>query len=162
MATVSHYLALLREAYLVAALDKYSASEVRRRAAPPKLVPLNNGLITGGRLGEIPTRADAAAWGRLVENACLAYMINSGQKVNYWREEPLEVDAVVEGSWGKWAVAIKTGPFSVGELQGLLEFTRCHAEHRPLVLCEAAGIDAAQRAGVRAVPWSDFLWGGLV
>jgi len=25
--------------------------------------------------------------------------------VSYWREEPLEVDGVLEGSWGSWVVS---------------------------------------------------------
>jgi hypothetical protein len=27
----------------------------------------------------------------------------------YWREAPLQVDGVLEGTWGRWAVEIKTG-----------------------------------------------------
>jgi hypothetical protein len=42
-----------------------------------------------------------------MENACLAFAINQGRQVMYWREEPLEVDAVLDGSWGKWAVEVK-------------------------------------------------------
>jgi len=39
----------------------------------------------------------------------LAHAWNSGQVVSYWREEPLEVDGILEGSWGKWAIEVKTG-----------------------------------------------------
>ena len=58
------------------------------------------------------------------ENACLAFAWNAGQRVSYWREEPFEVDAVIEGNWGKWAVEIKTGAVSPADLRGLTEFTR--------------------------------------
>ncbi|MGQ0503696.1 MAG: hypothetical protein ACT4TC_00075, partial [Myxococcaceae bacterium] len=44
----------------------------------------------------------------------MAHAWNDGQKVSYWREEPLEVDSVLEGSWGSWAVEIKTGSFRLG------------------------------------------------
>src|SRR5207302_11007009 len=44
--TVAHYLALLQEAYLIAPLEKYSLQEHRRRASPPKLVVLNNALLS--------------------------------------------------------------------------------------------------------------------
>jgi len=40
--TVAHYLALLQDAYLVAPLERFSTRAHRRRAAPPKLVTLNN------------------------------------------------------------------------------------------------------------------------
>src|SRR6516225_2145114 len=44
--TVAHYLALLEDAYLVAPLERFSARAHRRRAAPPKLVTLNNALLS--------------------------------------------------------------------------------------------------------------------
>jgi uncharacterized protein len=44
--TLAHYLALFEDAYLVAALEGFSARAHRRRAAPPKLVTLNNALLS--------------------------------------------------------------------------------------------------------------------
>ena len=44
--TVAHYLALLQDAYLVAPLERFSQLTHRRRAAPPKLVSLNNALLS--------------------------------------------------------------------------------------------------------------------
>lgn len=97
--TVAHYLALLEEAFLVAPLGKHSAQPARRRAAPPKLVTLNNALLAVVDPRGIPERAtDPARFGAWVENACLAHAWNAGQRVSYWREEPLDVDAVLEGS----------------------------------------------------------------
>jgi predicted AAA+ superfamily ATPase len=45
--TIAHYLDLLRESYILVGLQKYAALEHRRRAAPPKLVALNNALLRG-------------------------------------------------------------------------------------------------------------------
>src|SRR5262245_27373231 len=120
--TIAHYLALLEEAYLVAPLGKYAAKAARRRAAPPKLVTLNNALVAAVHPGD-PSPDE---WGAWVENACLARAWNAGQSVWYWREEPLEVDGVIEGSWGAWAVEVKTGRFQPKDLTGLLEFNRRH------------------------------------
>ncbi|MGD0110361.1 MAG: ATP-binding protein [Armatimonadota bacterium] len=161
MTTIAHYLELLREAYLVAGLRKFSKGELRRRSSPPKLVPLNNAFITGGTHEDIPSRATAPErWGRLVENACLAHMANAGQTVHYWREEPIEVDAVVEGTWGKWAIEIKTGSFAAGELAGLLEFSKRFRSYRPLVVCNESDTGVAGRAGVDSISWQQFLWSG--
>jgi predicted AAA+ superfamily ATPase len=44
--TVAHYLALLQDAYLVAPLERFSQLTHRRRAAPPRLVSLNNALLS--------------------------------------------------------------------------------------------------------------------
>lgn len=160
LATVAHYLELLQEAYLVAPVRKFSTRELRRRASPPKLVPLNNALISASRQEDPPTPSDPAAWGRLVENACLAFAINAGQEVHYWREEPLEVDAVLSGSWGKWALEIKTGPYQSRDLAALLEFHRRHPDHHPLVICDPQATEPARRLGVATISWGEFLWRG--
>ena len=78
----------------------------------------------------------------------------------YWREEPLEVDAILDGSWGKWAIEVKTGRFEARELGPLLEFTRRHTEFRPLVLCDAEARATAERSGAQTLPWQEFLLGG--
>ncbi|HUL60816.1 MAG TPA: ATP-binding protein [Anaeromyxobacteraceae bacterium] len=158
--TVAHYLALLEEAFLVAPLPKYSARAARRRAAPPKLVTLNNALVAVmDPRGVADARSDPARFGASVENACLAHAWNAGQKVSYWREEPLEVDGVLEGSWGSWAIEVKTGGFRVGDLQAVLELVRRHPELRPLVICDDAGLATAERGGVPAMTWQEFLLG---
>jgi predicted AAA+ superfamily ATPase len=139
--TVAHYLTLLEEAFLVAPLPKYSTRAARRRASPPKLVTLNNALLAVmDPQGIASSVADPARFGTWVENACLAHAWNSGQSVSYWREEPLEVDGVLEGSWGKWAVEVKTGKFQMNDLTGLLEFTRRHPVFKPLVICSTGGL----------------------
>jgi uncharacterized protein len=159
--TVAHYLALLEEAFLVAPLPKYARRAARRRAAPPKLVTLNNALVAVmDPQGIVDARSDPGRFGAWVENACLAHAWNEGQEVSYWREEPLEVDGVLEGSWGTWAVEVKTGGFQASALKALLELVRRHPELRPLVICDDAGRAAAERAGVEAIRWQDFLLSG--
>ena len=161
LTTITHYLELLQEAYLVSILRKFSKAEVRRRASPPKLVPLNNAFITSSAREEAPSPfSEPQRWGRLVENACLAFALNSGETLHYWREEPLEVDAVLEGRWGKWVIEVKTGAFGVGDLAGLLEFSRRFRGYRPLVVCEEKECATARRVGVEATSWQQFLWSG--
>jgi predicted AAA+ superfamily ATPase len=159
--TLAHYLGLLRDAYLVAPLEKYSAQVHRRRSAPPKMVVLNNALLSathsGGALD--PVR-EPECFGLWVENACLAFAINQGQQVSYWREEPLEVDAIFEGSWGKWAVEVKTGRFDMPDLRGLLEFCRRHPAFKPLVITAPGDEESARRHGIESINWVDFLIGG--
>jgi predicted AAA+ superfamily ATPase len=156
--TVAHYLALLEEAYLVAALSKHSRRLARRRAAPPKLITLNNALLAVADPQGPPEPAqDPARFGAWVENACLAAAWNAGQQVTYWREEPLEVDGVLDGSWGRWAVEIKTGHVTPADLRGLFEFTRVAPAYQPLLVCESEARVAGERAGIRTIEWRDFL-----
>ena len=79
------------------------------------------------------------------------------ERVAYWREEPLEVDGVIEGSWGSWAVEIKTGNVTTADFRGLFEFTRRFPNFRALVLCDPANRYFAERAGIETMPWRDFL-----
>ncbi len=152
--TVAHYLEVLEQAYLVAGLEKFSPRMIRRRAAPPKIVVLNNGLMAA--LQDISDQHPR--WSFWVENACLAHAWNRGQEVYYWREEPLEVDGVLVGSWGKWAVEVKTGNFAARDLGGLLEFCRRYPDFQLLVLCSRDRADDTI-SGVRLMYWGDFLLG---
>ena len=128
--TIAHYLALLEDAYLVAAVPKFSTRALRQRAAPPKLVVLSNALLAAADpQGPPDPAADPARFGAWVENACLAHAWNAGQQLRYWREEPLEVDAIVDGSWGSWAIEVKTGGIDPSRLRGLAEFTRRFPVH---------------------------------
>jgi predicted AAA+ superfamily ATPase len=149
------------EARTIAPLGRYATSPTRRRAAPPKVITLNNALVAVSDPRGIPARTtDPARFGAWVENACLAHAWNAGQHVSYWREEPLEVDAVVEGSWGAWAIEVKTGSFTSADLRGISELTRRHSTLRPLVLCDDEARVTVERAGLAAMAWRDFLLDG--
>ncbi|MBK7670386.1 MAG: ATP-binding protein [bacterium] len=159
--TIAHYLKLLEEAFLVAGLERHSERLLRRRASPPKLVLLNNAFLAAMDPRGAPDRErEPDRFGAWVENACLAFAWNAGQQVRCWREEPLEVNAVLEGSWGPLAIEVKTGPFVAADLRGLFEFTRRHPAYRPLLLCDERHLEVARRCGVEAMAWDAFLWHG--
>jgi len=162
LATIADYLALLNDAYLVAALPKFASSEVRRRATPPKLVPLTNAFLAIASDAPPPTpEADPQRWGHWLENACLARACNDDHTVTYWREENLEVDMVVEGESGKWAIEVKGGSYTYRDLLGLCEFRQRNPEYRPLVIGDEAHRDVAEKAGIDFVDWRGYLLDGL-
>lgn len=159
--TIAHYLRLLEDAFLVAALEKHSGRQIRQRAAPPKFVILSNAILSALDPRGIPDpTGDPARFGVWVENACLSHAWNAGQQVRYWREEPLEVDAIIEGTWGKWAIEVKAGEYTGRDLTGLLEFVRRYPGYRPLVVCDDAGLGVAEHAGIQAMTWQRYLAGG--
>jgi predicted AAA+ superfamily ATPase len=157
--TIAHYLQLLEEACLVAGMRKYSERTVRQRAAPPKLTVLNHGLLAATGLAPDRDR-DPVRWGRWVENAVGAFAWNAGQTVRYWRAEPLEVDWVLDGSWGSWAIEVKTGAYRPQDSRGLLEFCRLHPRFQPLLLCNEGDEASGRDGGVRTQSWASFLMGG--
>ncbi|HET7569229.1 MAG TPA: ATP-binding protein [Gammaproteobacteria bacterium] len=99
--TLAHYLRLLSGAGMVTGLQKYAGRQIRQRASSPKLNVLNTALMSarhGRTFAEV--KQDSAAWGRLVESAVGAHLVNSaaglGAEVYYWRDRRAEIDFVVE------------------------------------------------------------------
>ena len=160
--TIAHYLEVLGEAYLITALPKFAATALRRRAAPPKLIPLSNALLAVAGDEQPPeVTTDPRRWGRWLENACLARAVNAGYRVSYWREEPYEVDMILSGEDGRWAVEIKSGEFTAYDLTGVLEFHRRNPEYRPLLIGRQRYRPVAENAGLAFIRWEDFVLDGL-
>jgi hypothetical protein len=109
--TLAHYLRLLEGSGLVAGVQKYSGSKVRRRASSPKLIALNNALITSQlQTSMSDARRDSELWGRLVESAVGASLLRTKPgKIFYWRERSREVDFVAEEEHGLLAIEITSG-----------------------------------------------------
>lgn len=155
--TISHYLDLLHEAFLVTPLQKFSNSEIRRRRSSPKLVVRNNALLVAGGMNPPDVATEPERWGRWVENACLARAVNDGLDLNFWREEPWEVDAVVTNGRERYLLEVKTGRYSVEDLRGLGHAAKKFPECRPVVLCDPGSERIAEAAGYEAASWVNFL-----
>jgi len=108
--TLAHYLELLQGAGMVAGLSKYSHGKVRQRGSSPKLQVCNTALMTviSGLTFE-EARHDYEYWGRLVESAVGAHLLNDSLGKNitltYWRERNMEVDFVLQ--YGKKIIGIE-------------------------------------------------------
>lgn len=160
--TLASYLEVLDDSFLIAPMRKYAFNEVRSRKAPPKLIALNNALLAALHPQGPPHQSrEPARFGTWVENACIAFARNAEQQVFYWREAAHEVDAVINGSWGKWVLEVKTGAFDSTDLRGLLEFSSRYPAFRPLVLCDDDYRMVAERLGVAAMDWRSYLIEGI-
>ncbi|HLB32634.1 MAG TPA: ATP-binding protein [Chthoniobacterales bacterium] len=112
--TLSHYLQLLQGAGMVAGLSKYSHGKIRQRGSSPKLQALNTALISASSgLDFQETRHDGDRWGRLVESAVGAHLLNdtlgTSIEVTYWREGNTEVDFVLQCGRAVVAIEVKSG-----------------------------------------------------
>ena len=98
--TLARYLHLLRSAGLLAGLQKFSNRPHLSKASSPKLNVLNTALMTAGSGYSFDeAKADRTFWGRLVESAVGAHLLNtagSDIRVQYWRESSREVDFVLQ------------------------------------------------------------------
>lgn len=111
--TLSRYLTLLGSAGLLTGLSKHTERPVLTRGSSPKLNVLNSALmavVSGYTFEE--ARADRSQWGRMVESAVGAHLINTASPrtdVRYWRDGDHEVDFVLHRGPRTVAVEVKSG-----------------------------------------------------
>jgi predicted AAA+ superfamily ATPase len=111
--TLSHYLQLLETAGLLAGIEKYSGSIVRKRSSSPKFQVFNNALLNSIAHDDLDqVKMQPEKWGRAVESAIGSHLINMGVKndfnVYYWRDRGLEVDFVLERYQKVIAIEVKS------------------------------------------------------
>lgn len=131
--TLAHYLELLGGAGLVAGIPKFSGSRVRQRGSSPKLLVLNNALMSatsGSSYRDAQQNADL--WGRLVESAVGAHL-HTNADLYYWREGNVEADWVVRRGQDVVAFEVTSGRRK-NSLPGLAAFARQHAPKRTLLV----------------------------
>ena len=113
--TISNYLYTLSEANLLGGLQKYAKDKARRYQSSPKFMVYNTALLSAlhGK-GFDAERESPERWGRWVESAVGAYLLNQaeiyGYNVYYWRENNDEVDFVLENRNKELlAIEVKSG-----------------------------------------------------
>jgi len=147
--TLANYLELLNDAGLLAGLEKFSPNMVRKRSSSPKFQVHNTAImsaISSERLDIL--LEDYEAWGRWVESAVGAHLINQVIKnkklsLHYWREGNDEVDYVVEYKKRVIALEVKSG--KAGKLSGLNAFDKKFQPEKSLLI------------GAGGIPWQEFL-----
>ncbi len=146
--TLAHYLDLLDTAGLLAGIEKYSNDKLRQRSSSPKFQVHNTALISAQHyetLQSITNKPDA--WGRIVESAVGAHLINNslitGYKMHYWRKGNDEVDFVLEYKRRIIGLEIKSG--NSKRASGIQAFERECSPERIIII------------GSSGLPWRDFL-----
>lgn len=146
--TIAHYLDLLHQAGLLGGLEKFSPQVVRQRGSSPKFQVHNTALISALHPHtRMEVQPDPAKWGRWVESAVGAHLINEalthGLSVHYWREGNHEVDFIL-GYQGRFVgLEVKSGFKSAGK--GLAVFSEKFSPCKTLVI------------GTGGLPWQAFL-----
>lgn len=135
--TLSHYLQLLGQAFLITGLSAYSRGEVRRRASSPKLVIQNNALVTACSPRALAMKNTDTAWrGRLVENAVGAALLqeytSSTTSLYYWRDGLFEADFVLADGPELFGIEVKSG--RPDKVSGLAAFKMKYPKASPLII----------------------------
>ncbi len=136
--TLAHYLDLLSGAGLLTGIPKMANHKARSKASSPKFQVFNTALMSA-QSGKTFQEAfeDKEFWGRLVESAVGAYLINAirGTQIElyYWRENNEEVDFVLKK--GKTLVAIEVKSSEKKEkLSGMNSFNKAFNPHKLLLI----------------------------
>lgn len=153
--TLAHYLDLLKGAGLLAGLSKYAGQKVRQRGSSPKLQVMNTALMTAlshTAFGNI--RSDPDQWGRLVESAVGAHLLNSvtgtNQEVHYWLDRNREVDFVLASGNVVTAIEVKSGSRR-SSLPGMEAFCQAFKiKHKILVGAQGMPLEKLLSAGIEA------------
>lgn len=153
--TLAGYLRLLETAFLASGLELFTRGEVRRRGSSPKLVLWNNALINAPSTRCFAeAHADGGTWGRLIENAVGAHLLNHLQgpqwSIAYWRSGDDEVDYVVAEGSRIWAIEVKSGRSR--RTQGLGAFRARWPRAKPWII-GAGGVPLAEFFARPAQEW---------
>ena len=145
--TLAHYLSLLSTAGLVAGIEKYSNNVIRKKSSSPKFQVYNTALISAQtNYSFTEAMGNPAIWGRLVESAVGAHLLNhavSGDfALSYWREGDEEVDFVIEQ---KVLIGIEVKSGSVQRTSGMASFKKKFNPDKVLLV------------GNSGFSWQDFL-----
>jgi predicted AAA+ superfamily ATPase len=153
--TLANYLRLLETAFLASGLELFSKGQGRKRGSSPKLVLWNNALVSATVLKTFEQAfADGSWWGRLVENAVGAHLLNglqgSAWGVTYWRNAAEEVDFVVSQGAQDWALEVKSG--RGGKVSGMAAFRKRYPKAKAW-LVGATGIKLEEFFSRPATEW---------
>lgn len=136
--TLAHYLELLSGAGLLSGLNKYSGKVVRQRGSSPKLQVMNTALITAqSSLSFKEALKNRDYWGRMVESAIGAHLLNSSReqnfKIYYWRDANREVDFVITKGSLVLAIEVKSG-WNKGVFPGMDAFGKVAKNAKKLLV----------------------------
>ncbi len=154
--TLAHYLDLLSAAGLMGGISKFSGQRVRQRASSPKLQVFNTALMTASTgLSFDDARGNPDFWGRLLESAVGAHLINDGSgssiEVFYWRDRNREVDFVLRKGQRVTAIEVKSGR-KKGSLPGMKAFDEVFRPQRKL-LVGVQGIEVEEFFRTKVEHW---------
>jgi predicted AAA+ superfamily ATPase len=146
--TLAHYQTLLDNVWFLSGLQKFSKSNTSVRSSIPKWIVYNTSFLSiysGSTMESAVNSIDI--WGRHVESAIGAYLINecrvNGINLYYWREGNDEVDFVIEKNKRIICIEVKTGKLKLH--RGIEEFKKRYKPFKSILISNDS------------LMWQDFL-----
>jgi len=154
--TLAHYLELLAGAGMLMGLSKFSGGAIGRKASSPKLQVLNTALMTAAwPLDLAAAKQDRQSWGRLIESAVGAHLVNTSAgtnvRVTYWRSRQQEVDFIIDDGKSLAAIEVKSG-LAKAALPGIDAFSRLF-KPKKVLLVGGQGIPLEEFLSTPAAKW---------
>lgn len=146
--TLANYLQLLDSAGMLGGLEKTYTEKIRTRSSSPKFQVYNNGLMNALR-PELFKQAlmYPSLWGRIVESAVGAHLLNFSRMeayhLEYWRDRNAEVDFVLRKGNKILGLEVKSNVLS--KTSGMYLFSRKFNPSRVILV------------GKSGIPVQDFL-----
>jgi predicted AAA+ superfamily ATPase len=159
--TVAGFLDVLEDLLLAFRVPVFTRRAKRRIASHPKLYLFDAGVFRSLRPSgplDRPQEIEGAALEGLVAQHLRAWAAYSDADMELftWRTRSLEVDFVLYGPSGLWAVEVKNAArVRPGDLRGLRAFSEDYPEARPILLYR--GADRLRVDGVLCLPVESFL-----
>jgi predicted AAA+ superfamily ATPase len=146
--TLANYLVQLTQAGMLTGLEKYSGAITRQRGSIPKFQVFNSAYVSAlsdvgfKKISSIPDR-----WGRIVESAVGAHIVNSTMHSNisvfYWRDGDNEVDFVLKKAEEIVGIEVKSGSGKLAA--GAAAFRNRYSPSKVILV------------GNEGLPWKEFL-----
>ena len=135
--TLAHYQMLLDQVWFLSGIQKYSKSKVAVRSSIPKWNVYNTSFMSVKSDYSFENAVKSPdIWGRHVENAVGAYLLNEARIKNlnifYWREGNYEVDFIIRKNKKIIALEVKSGNLKLHK--GLEEFNRKFKPYKSLLI----------------------------
>ena len=155
--TLAHYLDLLSGAGMLTGLSKFAGQRVRQRGSSPKLLVLDTALLTASSpFTIVQARKESTFWGRVVETAVGAHLVNSVMGTNievfYWRDRGKEVDFVLRSGKTLVAIEVKSG-LKKENLPGMESFLHQFKSAKALLVGEQ-GVPLEEFLSAPAAHWA--------
>lgn len=160
--TVENYLDILKELMLAETIDVFSKRAQRQLSSHPKFYLFDSGVFCALRPKGFLDKTDeieGLALEGLVFQHLRAWRDYTKEKheIYFWRTRAgLEVDFIVYGSMGLWAIEVKHSSYIASkDLQGLKAFLEDYPEAQAIILYR--GKERLKRDNIWCIPCEDFL-----